>query len=733
MRAMPTRLRRLLWAIGALYLLYLVIANVFLNTLAHRLVDRRPDAFHAHWSWAWSALPMRLHVHDLQMGGHARHLLWQASGSSARGRIAVMPLLRRELRFVSVHARDVAVDVRHVAGNHAPPPYRDDAWRISAHGLRTLSLRHLRWDALQVDGHGAGDVGFVHQLRGGATQLLDSRLAMQDARVRLGKRVLSPRARATLRFAVDPFTHADPPGWHKARRARAVLTVDALTPPLALGVTGPPAGRTDTGGHLHGTLDFDHGELAAGGWLTWSGAVLAGTASGPPQQLHGKLELQVRPQGLVLRVSVPPASGAHAPDARLEAQLDLAGRRLLPIQPWADEVRRVSGKLEARWHFATLRWLAPLLVTRPWLHLDGEGELDARLAVKAGRVLPGGQLDIPHVALRARLLGNVLAGDVHAHAEVSGRAAQARIATRLQADRFVMAPASAPDQPTVRGRDLVITSAADTDLAKLRDTLDAHLRFQGADVPDLRAYNHYLPGSSLHFLGGRGRLDTDVHVDGHGDIHDGHLRLRSADMRVALGPSQLAGRVDLQTRLALARRRGSDSFDLDTLSLRLDGLTVVGHDAPPWWARVVIRHGRLDWHRPMRLRGRAAMQMKDVSLLLSLFADRGAFPAWIARVVDAGRAQATAQVQVQHGDVVLDQLVAHNRRIELQAHLRIRNGHPDGDLYARWGILGLGVALHDGQRDLHLLHARKWYLAQPDLLAAPGAGTPGDGAVRDSP
>ncbi|MEO5830851.1 MAG: hypothetical protein ABIQ36_09815, partial [Rhodanobacter sp.] len=143
---------------------------------------------------------------------------------------------------------------------------------------------------------------------------------------------------------------------------------------------------------------------------------------------------------------------------------------------------------------------------------------------------------------------------------------------------------------------------------------------------------------------------------------------------------------------------------------------VEGSRDSPWWARFTLSQGQLDWDRPMRLRGSATMTMKDVSLLLSLFADRSAFPKWIASVINAGEATAKAQVQVQKGDFVIDHLVASNRRVDLLAHLRIRDGLPMGDLYARWGILGLGVALADGKRQFHLLHARDWYQSQPDLI-----------------
>jgi hypothetical protein len=71
---------------------------------------------------------------------------------------------------------------------------------------------------------------------------------------------------------------------------------------------------------------------------------------------------------------------------------------------------------------------------------------------------------------------------------------------------------------------------------------------------------------------------------------------------------------------------------------------------------------------------------------------------------------------VQRGDFILDRLVAHNERVDLFADLRVRDGKPSGDLYARWGFLGLGVALADGKRHFHLLHAQCWYQSQPDLI-----------------
>ncbi len=729
MRNLPPSLRRLLWLFGVLYVLYLVAGNVFLNTAALGQVNRKPEAFKAQWAWAWTAWPGQLHVHDLTLSGHVHRLLWSAHGTSAGGRIAVWPLFRRELRFVSVRAADISIDVQPTPVDHQPPPFRSDAWRITAEGVHTSSLRQIRWGRLVLDGDGSGEAGFTHQLRGGATQVFPSHIEMPAARLDYGHWPLLHDAKFSIRFAFDAFTHEHPPGWRKAARAHGHLTIESATMALALGASPKGTKALDTStlaGHVSADLGFDGGSLLPGGTLQWNAPVAITDADDTQQRRRGQFDLDVQPQLMNVHVRVPPPVGADARGTKnqLQANLRVAGREVIPGPPYAAQLRRFSGNVEARWHFASLQWLAPLLASKPWLHLDGAGDIDAALKLDAGRVAPGSTLDIPHVALRAHVLDNVFAGDAHAHAEVAGNGQAAHIETVLDVDRFTVMPATSAAQVYLRGRKLKVTTQSAIDLTRQRDTLDAHLRFADAKVPDLRAYNHYLPGKSLEFLGGSGTLDADLHVNGHGDISNGKLRMRSQDARLALGVSRLSGQIDMNTDLALAQRGDGHSYDLDEFTLGLNGVRVEGRSDPPWWGRFTVKQGQLDWKRPMRLRGSVGMTMKDASLLLSLYADRSAFPKWIASVIDSGQATATAQVEVQKGDFVLDHLVAHNKRIDLFAHLRIRDGQPAGDLYARWGIFGLGVALADGKRHFHLLHAREWYQSQPDLIPPQVTATP---------
>jgi hypothetical protein len=721
MRRLSPAMRRVLWSLVVLYAIYLVAGNAFLNTtLASDEVNRKPQTFQAQWSWAWTAWPGHIHAYDLTLHGHARRLLWSAHGESAGGRIMLWPLLRRELRFASVRAVAVTVDVQPATADHLPPPWRSDAWRISAGRISTASLRQVRWGELVIDGHGAGQIGFTHQLRGGPTEVFPSRITMPDARVQYRQWPLLHDTAIALDIALDPFTHDDPPGWRKAERAVGRLKVTGTTMAISLGASRPAAQATMASpleGHLSADVSFDRGTLVSGGRLQWNAPVAITDADGKPGRRRGQFDLAVQPDGVAIHARIPPPPGADGADAmnRLEAHLQFASRRLLPLRSASDELRLLSGTVDGRWHFASLSWLTPLTASKPWLHLDGAGDVDAALRLDAGRLAAGSRVDVPRVNLQADVLGNVFAGHAHAQARVVDGAAGTQAKMALAVERFTLAPGASPQRPYLQGRALQVDMRASSDLARLRETLLAQLTFADAQVPDLRSYNRYLPGKSLYFLSGSGRISSDLTIDGKGDVSAGRLQMSSTGARIALGVSRLAGNLRMDTRLKRAQRSGH-AFELDGFTLGMDGVRVEGSRDPPWWARFTLEHGRLDWDRPMQLQGSATMTMKDVSLLLSLFADRGAFPAWIGKVVDAGQATARAQVQAQRGDFVLDRLVASNRRVDLFAHLRVHDGVPRGDLYARWGVLGLGVALADGKRTFHVLHARRWYEAQPDLI-----------------
>lgn len=694
-----------------------MLGNIFLNSsLAERALNRKPQTVQIHWSWAWTIWPGQIGAHALRVNGHSHKLLWLVEGESAHGRILLVPLFHRELRFDPIQARDVVANMQLSNIDHKPPPQDPDTWHITFDSVNTTSLQRATLGKLVIDGNGGGTVSFTHKLRGGATRIFPSGVHFPAAQVRYQKHLLLRDTKLDVRFAVDAFTHDQPAGWQKVQQAVGRLQLDGTTPPLTGPITATNFHLAE--GRLKADLSFDHGSLLAGGRMQWNGPLTTADADGAKQRHAANVAIVVGTDALSLHANVLPAQGAKATAAdSVEADLQFASRQLLPLRSYADTVKLISGSSRFQWHFASLDWLTPLVISKPWLRLKGSGNVNGSLRVDAGVLMPGSRVEVPKVALTVNVLDNAFVGDAHALIKVNEGAANDGLLMALTADRFTLS-ASGSAIPYVRGKDLKLDMRSSRDLAKFRGALAARLQFTDADIPDLRAYNHYLPGKSLRFLFGTGKISTDIHMDGTGDVSDGRIKMSSRGAKLALGPSLLSGNLQMDTQLS-ATKRGRRAYDIKQWTLALDGVRLDGSSDPPWWARLTIKNGRLDWAEPMLFRGHATMVMKDVGLLLSLFADRGAFPKWITHVVNDGETTANAQLEARHGDVVLDQLMASNDRVDLSARLRIRDGKPNGSLYVRWGVLGLGVALTDGTRKFHLLHAARWYKSQPNLLVSP--------------
>ncbi|MEO7068820.1 MAG: hypothetical protein ABI114_18065 [Rhodanobacter sp.] len=669
-----------------------------------------------HWSWAWTLWPGQIGVHALHVNGHARKLLWSVQGTSARGRILLTPLFHRELRFGPIQARDVTANIQPTSVDNKPPPWSSRAWHVTFDAVSTGSLQRATLGKVVIAGRGKGTVSFTHQLRGGATRVFPSRVDFADAQVRYQQHLLLRHAKVGARFATDAFTHDQPAGWGKAERATGHPLLTGTTPAL----TGP-AGATNfrlSEGQFNADLSFDHGALIPGGHLQWNGPLTTVAADGAAQRHAAHVAMAVGAGALALTAKVLPAPGSSPFAAdNVDVQLQFASRHLLPLRSYPDTIKLVSASSHFQWHFASLKWLTPLVMSTPWLHLKGSGEVAGQLRVGAGVLMPGSRVEVPKVALTVNVLGNTFVGDAHALVTAADGAADAGLVMALTADRFAVAAANSTT-PYLRGKGLQLDMRSSRDLARFRKALAARLRFTDANIPDLRAYNHYLPGKSLRFLAGTGTVSTDIQMDGAGNVSSGRIKMNSRGAKLALGPSRLSGNLHMDTQLS-ATKRGQRAYDIKRWTLALDGVRLDGSNDPPWWARFTVNDGRLDWAQPMMFRGHVKMVMKDVGLLLSLFADRGAFPKWITHVVDDGQTSADAQLEARHGDFILDQLVASNDRVDLLARLRIRDGKPNGSLYVRWGVLGLGVALTSGKRQFHLLHAARWYHAQPNLLVAP--------------
>lgn len=714
-------MRWLRWvAIGLLllYAAYLAAGNAFLHSRhAHDLVNRKPEKFRMDWTGGQTWWPGRVVLQGVRMDGHVRRTRWSVQATRASGRIALLPLLRRQIRVPWVEADGVSGSVARADTELPRPEPRAGGWTLRMDRIASDSIAGGDVFGWKIAGQGRAEVGFSKQFRGGPVELLPSSARFLDATASRDGEDWLREARIDATFALASHLSSDSPGLAKLDLLSATLDLDGKTVALrsVLGADGRYGFDAMPGeGQVTARLALAGGELAQGGQLRLHTPLHSVDPAGVDQASVLDLSLDVD-EGLHLRAQVPDRPG-H--DIALDADVRLPGRAL-PLRDWRQRLVQATGTARGRWHVPSIGGLVALFAQADWLALEGSGTVEADLELAHGRLVEGSRLRARDVDAHANVLGNRFSGRAQADAVIEagdGGALLSRVDLAMQ--RFRVAPDSAPSKPYVEGNDLRVDLVSDARLDRMRETSRARIRFDNARVPDLAVFNPYLPNDKLRFGGGSGTLTGDLRVDGAGDVGEGTLRVDGRGARLAVAGVDLRGDIALDGRL----RRGNlerGNFELGGTRVALRNVAFTERDGASrsgWWATLDLDGGHVAWKRPSSAGGRLRAQMKDVGFLLAMFADRADLPDWIGKVVDAGQANVDGRWQWRGNTLVLDGMHAANDRFKLDARLRLQGSDRSGDLFAAWGRLGVGVELRGNRHKLHLLKAREWYDGQPPLL-----------------
>ena len=710
-------MRRLLIAVIAVYVLYLIAGNLFLNTsLGPSAINRKPEKFQMQWASGSTWWPGRVSLSEVKLQGHVRHTQWSVHAARASGRIGLLALLSRELHVPYVSVTEVVGSMDRVDAEQPSPAPRPGGWTLRFDRIASDSVRRGSFGKVTLEGQGSAEFGFVKQLRGGPMEVLPSTVKFARARLTQDGQEWLRDGTLDARFAIARHSRAQAQGLDKLLLSDIQLNLQGATAALAVAMDAQGHGSFKTvpgQGQAKAALKFSRGTLAPGSQLRWQMPVVSTDPKGADHTDHVQVALDVD-RDMTLTAYMPPqAHGVFG----LDADLRVTGNSI-PLRDFASLLPRTSGHVAGQWRFSSLRWLGRFFTKAPWLTLDGAGDVAANVRVVDGKVAAGSTFSVPQVAVVAEVMSNRIEGSGRAEGRFDAGADGGLLPSlNIVLNRFHVAADDNLRAPYVQGNDLHLDLAAGEDLAALRDSLRAHLRFKGASIPDLRIYNRYLPSQHLRFDGGSGVLSGDLHLDGKGEIGSGWLRVagRKAQMRVA--GMALRGDIGIDTRLRradLARR----NFAIDGSSITLDNISFSepgGETRSGWWARIALPRARLDWNKPLSIGGDANVKMKDVGFLLSLFSRQKEYPKWVFRLVDVGQAQVRGRVQWRRDTLVLDRIDASNDRFDLQARLLLRGKNRNGSLYAKWGVLSVGVQANGAQNSFHLLRAKQWYDAQPQL------------------
>jgi len=717
-RRLAVALRRVAFGLAALYVLHLCGANALLNSpWGEVLANRQPEKFRGSWSSAWSLYPGHVSVNDLRLAGHARRTVWSVQAHAASGRIAILPLLRKELRVPLITATGVSGGASRVDHVRQPPEPRPGGWTLNFPRIVVDPAEYAYFDGLVLAGRGRGEGGFRKVLRGGPMEMPRSKLHFEQARLYQQGTLLARELGVDGGFSMARHVSAEAPGIRKLAKMDIDLEFDGVPSGLRMELAPerlPVVTPGESGGRLAGRLGWRQGTLLPGGTLGIE-VPIEYVLEGERHRTIATAGLGVGDDDVDITAALTPPQGVSF-DA--QAELRIRGREI-PVPDLEPLLHRSSGHLRAEWHFESLAWLSAIVPAAGIVDFDGAGTVKADLRLTDGQLQPGSFLDAPRVQATVNALGNRFDGAAHVRVTFD-EGAPGTLSPRLDAvmREFRVAAQGAADQPFVQGHDLRVKATAAGRIGELQKQFTAAVTFKDAQVPDLRVYNHYLPAARVTIEGGRGLLSGDLHFDGGRQVGHGTLHVRGRDAQLRVAALELAGDVELTTRLKRADLR-EQRYDVDGSRLALRNVIVNGVDGAlgrDWWADVDITRGHVDWGKPVQIDGTTRLRMKDLEVLLALYAQKKELPRWIQRLIDEGEVSAQGHLTWAGQGLVLDDVAASNDRFDVAARMRLQDKALSGNLYARWGVLSLGVGVDAGRKDLHLVRARHWYDSQPPLL-----------------
>ncbi len=429
--------------------------------------------------------------------------------------------------------------------------------------------------------------------------------------------------------------------------------------------------------------------------------------------------LEVDPSRVeVLGGALALGAGAQAQPILADARGRIDGR-VDPYPPQRFKGREVfrfaTGRITLDGWVRSLDFLDVLFRQTRWVDLRfGGGRTTADFRLRHSRVLPGSHLEAWPEGITVSMLDYRAQGDgtVRWWVDTAERATEGRISLHL--DNFQI-QRTGYGRPHVRGRGLHIEAASrEPRVGGLFLPRWVAIDMPGAEVPDLRFYNAYLPaGSGLVLTGGSGRMSARFHAEAPQWIGSGEIRLDAPRMGARFEEKQLNGTLSLRTllnRADLQDRR----FDISGSKIDLTNVAVLG-GPQGWWARAHLDRAVLAPGARVFLRAQVESTLSDARPLFALFAPagRGKLLRWVDDLLDIQGVGAVADLTLGKNFVNVDHMAVAGGKAEVEGRFRIAGGHPRGILYAALGRLDVGLELTDGKRDWKILRPRQWFENYP--------------------
>lgn len=369
-----------------------------------------------------------------------------------------------------------------------------------------------------------------------------------------------------------------------------------------------------------------------------------------------------------------------------------------------------------------LRFLSFYLRKAPWLTISGgKGPLSLDVSIDQGRFLDGSRLAVDARNLVARFLSYAVSGDGKVRVDVAGGTGASE--GKLGVDFFDYSISKWGDDVShVRGTGLRVTARTSSlTLSEPFESLSVTLDIPDSTIPDASVYNVYLPNDlGFSLLGGAGRAHGHLEASTEDGLARGDLYLEASSVRGRMGDVGLAGNVSVHAHLAEGNLE-TGTYDISGSRLKLRSVAVVDRaeerkgrdDSRGWWADISLPKGRAIVGAPVFLDAHLGLSCRDSVPFVTIFSQMEPLPGWARGLLHVKRMSGEAHVLLGDDTLFVPAFTLRGGQTELRMRLRRKRLEYFGNLYARFGILSLGLELEGPKSEVHLFGALPWYQAQP--------------------
>ncbi|MEO7793726.1 MAG: hypothetical protein ABIV06_03050 [Thermoanaerobaculia bacterium] len=403
----------------------------------------------------------------------------------------------------------------------------------------------------------------------------------------------------------------------------------------------------------------------------------------------------------------------------------------------------ISGQADLEGQVAERELLGLFLHRAPWLSFgESPGRLTGHLEVVNGQAVPGTHGVFLHPDLTTSAFDLEATGDARIEFEVrpdkSGGSGSEAAVVVLYEDFEVRAISD--QKPLFIGSGLsLVATTSEIELGSIFDTTRLRIDLGTARIPDLAAFNSWIPQSSgLALTGGAGVLGGNLDADLAKNDAKGELRAKIDAAKVRFRELDLAGSIEFAVLIPSADLK-QHTLDLAGTRLELtdfrspqaeaavDALTTkTAGSAAGWWAHLRVVEGHLTLPPAATAEGSFEVNLRDSVPLIGLFETRKNLPRWVERLLTIEDIQASGKFAWSPTGTRLEELSTQLRKATLQARLRLGKESRRGVMMVEWHRLALGLQIDNAQKNWKFAGVRDWY-AQADL------GTPMNVQRSDPP